>query len=68
MPGDDATDAETDEDSTTAGSTNNGTTDTTDDNDDVVEGGCGSTVSATFAVLALTAACGMAIVGKKKED
>jgi hypothetical protein len=31
-------------------------------------GGCGSSVTATFAVVAMTALCGMAIVGKKKED
>ena len=39
-----------------------------DETTEAAEEGCGSAVGATFAVLALTAACGMAIVGKKKED
>lgn len=32
------------------------------------EEGCGSSITATFAVMALTAACGVAVIGKKKED
>ena len=45
-----------------------GGADEPDETTEAAEEGCGSAVGATFAVLALTAACGMAIVGKKKED
>ena len=39
-----------------------------DDAEEPAPEGCGSSLGATFAVLAMTAVCGMAVVGKKKED